>query len=206
MTCPGFQQLLDFVDGRLDQAAADAVSAHLDTRCSQCEADCAWYLQVKLAAASDDSIEPPAWVFKRALRIFDAPRAQTTVARKVSRVVASLVFDSLKHPAPAGARSSGVEGRQMLYRGENYSIDVQVLPSDQSSADLTGQILKEGEAMFESVAGRQLDLLGHGEKTLSTVTNERGEFRIAGVEFGSYDLRVDVNEVSITIVGLPVGQ
>lgn len=206
MTCPGFDQLLDYLDGRLDRAAADAVSAHLCLGCSQCEPESAWYLQVKLVAASDDSIEPPAWVLKRALRVFDAPRVRTSIAGKVGRVVASLVFDSLRQPALAGARSSGAEGRQMLYRGEDYSIDVQVAPSDQTCAELTGQILREGESMFESVAGLQLELICHGGKTVSTVTNDRGEFTIAEVAFGSYDLRVDMNEASITIVGLPVGQ
>ena len=206
MTCPGFQQLLDYIDGRLDRAAADAVSAHLSLGCSQCKADSAWYLQVKLVAASDDSIEPPAWVLKRALRVFDAPRVRTSIAGKVGRVFASLVFDSLGQPALAGARSSGAEGRQLLYRGEDYSIDVHVAPSDQSRAELTGQILREGESMFESVAGLELELIRDGGETLSAVTNERGEFTIAGVDFGSYDLRVDVNEASITIVGLPVGE
>lgn len=206
MTCPGFQQLLDYVDGRLDRAAADAVSAHLSLGCNQCEAGSAWYLQVKLVAASDNSIEPPAWVLKRALRVFDAPRVRTSMAGKVGRVVASLVFDSLGQPALAGARSSGAEGRQLLYRGEDYSIDVHVSPSDQSRAELTGQILREGESMFESVSGLQLDLIRHGGKTVSTVTNGRGEFTIGGVDFGSYDLRVDVNEATITIVGLPIEQ
>lgn len=205
MTCPGFHHLLDYLDGRLDRAAADAVSAHLVLGCSQCDGDREWYQQVKLIASSDDSIEPPSWVLKRALRVFDTPRERISLAGRVGRVVAALVFDSLRQPAIAGARSSGVEGRQLLYRAEDYSIDVQVAPVDQGSAELTGQILREGEAMFESVGGLRLDLINEGRKTFTAVTNERGEFSIAGVDFGSYDLQVDVNEASITIVGLPIG-
>lgn len=206
MTCPGFQQLLDYHDGRLDRAAADAISAHLASGCSQCEADRAWYQQVELVAATDDSIEPPSWVLKRALRVFDTQPARTGIAERVGRVIASLVFDSLRQPAVAGARSSGVDDRQLLYRAEDYSIDVQVAPADQRTAELTGQILREGELMFESVAGLQLDLIDDGGKILSAVTNERGEFAIPGVDFGSYDLQVDVKEASITIVGLPIGE
>ena len=205
MTCPGFQQILDYLDGRLDRAAADVVSAHLALGCSQCDGDREWYQQVKLIASSDDSIEPPPWVLKRALRVFDTPRVRMSLAGRVGRVVAALVFDSLRQPAIAGARSSGVEGRQLLYRAEDYSIDVQVAPMDQGSAELTGQILREGEAMFESVGGLRLDLINEGRKTFTAVTNERGEFTIAEVNFGSYDLQVDVNEASITIVGLPIG-
>jgi hypothetical protein len=205
MTCPGFQQLLDYLDGLLDRSASDAVSAHLASGCNQCEGDREWYQQVKLIASSDDSIEPPVWVLKRALRIFDTPPERSSLAGRVGRVVASLVFDNLRQPAIAGARSSGVESRQLLYKAEDYSIDVQVALVDRQSAELTGQILREGESMFESVAGLRLDLIDEGKKTVSAVTNERGEFAIGGVEFGSYELQVDVKGASITIVGLPVG-
>src|SRR6266850_100800 len=183
MTCPGFQHLLDYLDGRLDRAAADAVSAHLAFGCSQCDGDREWYQQVKLIASSDDSIEPPSWVLKRALRVFDTPRERMSLAGRAGRVVAALVFDSLRQPAIAGARSSGFEGRQLLYRAEVYSIDVQVAPVDQGSAELTGQILREGEAMFESVGGLRLDLIDEGREAFTAVTNERGEFTIAGVDF-----------------------
>ena len=206
MTCPGFEQLLDYLDGRLDGAAAQSAATHLALGCRPCDVDRSWYQQVRLVAASDDSIEPPHWVMKRAVRLFNAPLVRTNIGARVGRVVASLVFDSLRRPALAGVRSSGVEGRQLLYRAVDYSIDVQVAASDQSRAELTGQILREGELMFESVAGLQLDLMRNGGTILSTVTNERGEFAIPAIDFGSYDLRVDVNEASITIVGLPIAE
>ena len=202
MTCPGFEQLIDYLDGRLDRGAVESVATHLARDCGRCESDRSWYQQVKLVAASDDSIEPPLWVLKRAVRLFNAP-ARASIGALVGRVVASLVFDSLR-PALAGVRSGGVEGRQLLYRAGDYSIDLQVAASDQMRGELTGQILCEGELMFESVAGIQLDLIRSGGTILSTMTNHRGEFTIQSIEFGSYDLRVDINEASITIVGLPV--
>jgi hypothetical protein len=161
---------------------------------------------VKLVAASDDSVEPPPWVVKRALRLFTAPPASLSIGDRVSAVVASLVFDSFSRPAVAGARSSGVEGRQLLYRAQDYSIDLQVAASGAMRAELNGQILREGELMFESVTGLQLDLMLNGGTVLSTITNDRGEFTIPAVEAGSYDLRVDAYEASITIVGLPIAE
>jgi hypothetical protein len=164
----------------------------------------AWYEQVKLFTASDDSVEPPNWVLKRALRFFDLPRVRMNLAARVGRVVASLVFDSLHRPAVAGARAVGTEGRQLMYRANDYSIDVQVAPSDQDHPALTGQILREGELTFDSVSGLHLHLIRDGGTLLTTLTNERGEFAIPRVEAGRYDLRVDVNEASITIVELPI--
>jgi hypothetical protein len=205
MTCPGFDQLLDYVDDRLDRTATEAIAGHLRAGCRECSRDLAWYQQLKQVAASDDSIEPPPWVLKRALRLFNAPRVRMNIAQ-VGRVVASLVFDSLRGPAVAGARSGGVEARQLMYRAADYSIDVQIAASDRQRAALTGQILREGELTFESVAGLPLDLMRSGGSTFSTVTNDRGEFTITAVEFGSYDLRVDLNNASITIVGLPISE
>ena len=205
MTCPGFAQLLDYLDGRPSRLAG-SVSSHLAAGCSRCDTDRSWYQQVKVVAASDDSVEPPPWVLKRALRLFAVPPSSIGIGARVRAVVASLIFDSFSRPAVAGARSSGVEGRQLLYRAQDYSIDVQVAASDEKLAELNGQILREGELMFESVTGLQLDLMVNGGTVLSTVTNDRGEFTIPAVEFGSYDLRVDAYEASITIVGLPIAE
>ena len=204
MNCTGFEQLVDYLDGRLAPDAAQSVAVHLGGSCAKCTADSAWYQQVKLVAASDDSVEPPAWILKRAIRIFDSQAARTSLPRRATRLIASLLFDSLERPVLAGARSSRLEGRQLLYQAEYYSIDLQVALLDQTRAELTGQILREGELMFQSVAGLQLDLMRDGDSILSTVTNERGEFRVETIELGSYDLRVDAQEASITIVGLPI--
>ena len=205
MTCPGFAQLLDYLDGRPNRLGG-SVSSHLAAGCSRCDADRSWYQQVKVVAASDDCAEPPPWVLKRALRLFGAPPALISIGARVRAVVAYLVFDSFSRPAVAGARSSGVDARQLLYRAQDYSIDVHVAASDEKLAELNGQILREGELMFESVTGLQLDLMVNGGTVLSTVTNDRGEFTIPAVEFGSYDLRVDAYEASITIVGLPIAE
>jgi len=206
MICPGFEQLLDYVDDRLDRSATEAIAGHLQSGCRGCSRDLAWYQQLKQVAASDDSIEPPPWVLKRALRLFNAPRVRTNIAAQVGRLVASLVYDSLRGPAVAGARSGGVEARQLMYRAADYSIDVQIDASDRQRAALTGQILREGELTFESVAGLPLDLMQSGGSSFSTVTNDRGEFTIPAVEFGSYDLRVVLYNASITIVGLPISE
>jgi hypothetical protein len=205
MNCPGLEQLLDYLDGRTGGTTAQSVASHLTRGCRQCDGDQEWYQQVRLIAATDDSIEPPPWVLKRALRLFNAVRVRTSIGARVGGVVASLVFDSSSRPALAGARSGGVEGRQLMYRADEYSIDLQIVESDITSTEVTGQILREGEFLFESVAGLQLALMRDDGTILSTVTNRRGEFTISAIDFGSYDLRVDLNEASITIVGLPIG-
>jgi hypothetical protein len=120
--------------------------------------------------------------------------------------VASLVFDSLDRRALAGTRSTESANRQLLYRAGEYSIDLQVAGAAQSRAELIGQVLREGEVAFDSVAGLKLELAAEGKPSRSTVTDQMGEFALSSIEFGVYDLRIEMPEGSVTIPGLPIDQ
>jgi len=201
MKCPGFEKLTDYIDSRDDSIARDSFAPHIAS-CSACQADVTWYATISSICASDDTIVPPNWVLNRALKLFEAASARAGLAERVGRVVARLLFDSGVQPTLAGARSSGIDARQMLFQAEDFSIDLQVEHGEPAHAGLTGQILREGEGMFESVAERRLTLLSNGRNVVSTTTNSRGEFTIQTVECGSYDLEIDISDLSITIVGL----
>jgi hypothetical protein len=200
MKCPSFERLIDLLDGRLTGDADEPIRTHVAAGCYQCDRSRAFYESVRGIAASDDTTEPPLWVLKRALRIFDRSQGHRAIGYRAGRLVASLVFDSLRTTVFAGARSTAAENHQLLYRAEDYSIDLQITSINQNRADVTGQLLREGELMFESVAGLALALTCDGKTERSTVTNERGEFAINAVDCGYYDLQI----ANITIVGLPV--
>jgi len=206
MKCPGLESLIDYAEGRLALQAAGAVKTHLDG-CHKCDADRRWYETTLAIASSDNSLAPPTWVLKRAFRIFEEGFTGKGVVGKLvakaRRLIAELVFDSGVQAAMAGARSSGPDPRQMLYRAAEYSIDIQLAALDQKCVGISGQLLREGELMFESVAGRRLSLV-RGGTVFSTVTNDRGEFKIHAIDSGSYDLEIDTHDVNITIVGLSV--
>lgn len=206
MRCPSFERLIDYLDNQLDSAEAERLAAHLSAGCPQCAETCDWYERVRAIASGDESIEPPLWVFKRAVRIFENKPTRPRFVERIGQVVASLIFDSLAQPAIAGVRSTETTNRQLLYRAGDYSIDLQVAPAENLCADLTGQILKEGELAFESVSGLQLEISRRGEPVFSTMTDDLGEFRIDGVDYGLYDLRIDVEDGSITVSGLPLAQ
>src|ERR1051325_5970952 len=204
MRCPGFERLLDYLDGRLPAEEANGVATHLAAGCARCAANRAWYEQTRAIAASDDLAEPPAWVTKRALRIFETQRPR--LVERLGQAIAALVFDSLARPMVAGGRSTATTNRQLLYSAGNYSIDLQIAPSSRSKADLVGQILREGEASFESVANLQLELSGESRKQIKTSTNGMGEFIVSGIEQGLYDLKVETSEGTVLAFGVPVIQ
>lgn len=204
MKCPGFERLIDHLDGRLTGTEADRLSAHLTAGCHTCAETRNWYENLKVVVAADDSCEPPPWVLKRAIRMFEAERARPRLVERVGQKIAALLFDSLTRPAIAGVRSTETANRQLLYRAGDYSIDLQVAPSDQSRADLIGQVLKEGETAFQSVAGLALSLSREDETVCSAVTNEMGEFKIKAIQQGNYDLNVVTSEGLISVQGLPL--
>jgi len=65
-----FENLIDWVDERLDRETHRAVATHLASRCPLCEADLSWIRRVIETARSDDAIEPPADVVARAKAIY----------------------------------------------------------------------------------------------------------------------------------------
>jgi hypothetical protein len=206
MKCPSFERLIDYLDNQLDRGEADRLAAHLSAGCPQCAQTRDWYGRVRVIAAGDESTEPPQWVFKRAVRIFEGQQNRPRLVERIGQAVASLIFDSLARPAIADVRSTETTNRQLLYRAGDYSIDLQVAPAEHLRSDLVGQILKEGEAAFESVSGLRLEITRKGEPIFSTVTGDLGEFKISGVDYGVYDLRIDLGNRSITVPGLPLVQ
>lgn len=205
MNCPSFEQLVDFLDQRLDETEAEAVATHI-TGCSACASVTGWYERVRLITASDVSIAPPSWVLKRAVRIFDTKKLRQTpgLTERIGQAIASLVFDSFARPALAGVRSTETANRQLLYRAGDYSVDLQIAPSERSTLDLIGQVLKEGEPSFESVSGLKLDIARSGGVVFSAITDEMGEFKVSEIEPGVYDLRVQLPEGSITLPDIPM--
>jgi hypothetical protein len=207
MKCPDFDDLVSFSENQLDGPATDRVRVHL-SECSNCVGAIQWYEGIRSLTAEDDSVSPPGWVMKRALRVFEDRTHRGELVEglvgAVGRGLARLVFDSGLQPATPGVRSASAEARQLLYRAGEFSVDLQVAAIDQARSGLTGQILREGELEFESVGGLALTLAQEGGTVHSTVTNNRGEFSIASVESGSYDLGIKGSELDITIVGLSI--
>jgi hypothetical protein len=203
MRCPSFEKLIDYIDNRLAEPDRAKVAEHLATGCGSCAENRDWYERVRLTASTDDSVAPPSWVLKRAVRIFEAAE-RPRISERIKQVIASLVFDSFARPSLAGVRSSETVNRQLLYRAGEYNIDLQIASFASTSTELMGQILREGDANFESVSGLTIEVAREKEKVLSTVTDEMGEFRINGLESGVYELRIELSEGNITVPALPL--
>jgi hypothetical protein len=204
LQCPVFQELIDFEDGRLEPEAAGQVKRHLASGCVKCAADRSWYQRLRSLARSDSRFSPPIRARNRAIRLFQDEREKPSSGGSNLYEIALLAYDSLRDRPPGGARSSEASERQLVYSAGGYSIDLQIGWREGAGADVIGQILQEGGRGFASVAGLLVDLLKLEEAVWSTVTNDVGEFRMIGVDFGEYELTIDTQEKQVRIPTLPI--
>ena len=204
MRCPSFERLIDYLDGKSTAAVASDVRQHLEGGCPNCTSIRQWYEKILTVSSSDDSVEPPPWVLKRAFRIFDAEKSKPKLIERLGRAVAELVFDSMALPVIEGVRATETSSRQLLYEVGAYSIDLHISHSDSQHADLTGQVLREGEVSFESVAMRALTLTRGSTQVLETATNAMGEFAVNQLDAAEYGLLVEVAEGTLVVDKLPL--
>jgi hypothetical protein len=202
--CPSFERLVDYLDGRLGDAEARGVASHLAGDCPRCTEDSDWYRRLCLTTSTDQSSAPPPWVLRRAFKIFESHHAVPGLLERLREAVASLVFDSFARPAQAGVRSTDSAARQLLYKSGEFSIDLQVVPSERSRMSLLGQILREGELAFESVGQLELELIQDGATIRSVSSSGIGEFAFADVEPGLFDLAIRFDGRTIVVPDIPV--
>jgi hypothetical protein len=147
---------------------------HLDSGCQRCARAVRLWSVVSNFAAQESSYEPPADVVRQLadrFRLQRPPRLRERVAR-----AATLLFDSLRQPLPAGVRASAPGPRHMLFRAGRYVVKLRLEPQPGGGRTaIVGQIVDEQEPglSLHDVAV----LAQHGKKTLDrTFTNELGEF------------------------------
>jgi hypothetical protein len=204
MTCPGFERLLDYLDGRLAGQVAQVVAAHLGGGCKRCAENREWLERVRAIAASDDRSAPPLWVLKRAHRLFDSKTVRAGALDRLGRLVAALIFDSLTPAAIYGVRLAQSGNRQLVYHADRYSVDLQIASANPSAANLIGQVLRQGEAGFQSAARLSLELIRDNQIVGSTTTSAVGQFTFNGIEWGEYDLQIEAHGAAIIIAQLPI--
>jgi len=207
MQCPPFEALIDFADKQLATDAASGVDAHLKSGCTSCQGAVSWYASFAATAAADDSVEPPAWVTRKALALFVQRQKEGVVARAV-RLVATLVFDSMSS-APAvglaGARSAAAGSRQLLFSAPPFDIDLLVATSDApGSVSVTGQILATDSADLAIVSGLDVEILQDGTAVATAVTSTFGEFAVESLAPGTYDVRVGDASREIVLDAAPI--
>jgi hypothetical protein len=169
------EEWIDFVNQVNSPKQQEAMKKHLGTSCRQCMGTVALWQKLHNTAAMEAMYQPPEADVRIAKAAFAAAGGAARRNEKSSFV--EVMFDSFLQPLLAGARSSGVGTRQMLYRADPYQIDIQIESRPEGNRlAVTGQLL---DVSSPGVVGRdvKITLSNHRGNVIHTVTNQFGEFR-----------------------------
>src|SRR4029077_10997981 len=108
------EEWIDFVNLVNSPKQQEAMKKHLGTGCKRCIETVALWQKVHNTAALEATYQPPATNVRIAKAAFAAAGGATRSKEKSTFL--EVLFDSFLQPMVAGARSSGLGSRQMLYR------------------------------------------------------------------------------------------
>lgn len=169
------EEWIDYANQVSSPRQREPMKKHLSTCCKRCMETVSLWQKVHNAGAVEASYQPPAADVRVAKAAFATARQARYRTEKNSLV--AVLFDSFLQPIVAGARSSGLGTRQMLYRADPYQIDIQIEAKPEGNRlTVTGQLL---DISSPGVVGRdvKITLSNHRGNVNHTVTNEFGEFR-----------------------------
>ena len=169
------EEWIDFANEAVAGGRRQEMEKHLEEGCSRCKKIASLWQKVRQTAKSASESQLP----ENAVRIAKAGFAGVWLQGKPAKApgLVELLFDSFLQPLAQGARSSGSEIRQMLYRADPYQVDVHIEATPGANKLVVmGQLL---DLRNPDVPGRGVpvtisNLRGH---VVQTVTNEFGEFR-----------------------------
>jgi hypothetical protein len=102
------------------------------------------------------------------------------------RVTPQLVYDTRDRPLAAGVRSVGGPARRLLFAVEDTELVIQMTPErSPGRIRLMGQVLDNGMP----IGGASVHLTGPTGPRVKT-TDDEGQFRVADVQRGSYQLEI----------------
>jgi hypothetical protein len=182
------EQWIDFARDVVGAPDKVAMQKHLDSGCKQCSKSLELWKHVHQAASHERAIEPPESAVRAMKGTFAirGPRPE----RRASRSMANLLFDSALSPAHVGVRSTGSNGRQLLFGVGTYRIDLRMEPQlDTDKVSVVGQVLHSSDPC-EGLGALPVALVKGRKVVAETVTSQFGEFNLECDLDGRFQLRV----------------
>jgi len=169
-----FPDWTDFTRGLLPDLQRQRMQRHLDD-CEDCRHTAGLLDRLVTACRGMHSAEPSETVMARARGIFPTP---ATTPKRLARLVATLVYDSLLAPQPVGLRTGVEVAWQSAYQAGDYALDLRIEPEARGSrVALVGQLSLPAvpESLVENVpvfvyAGKRI--------VAQTFSNRFGEFQM----------------------------
>ncbi|MGA8270411.1 MAG: carboxypeptidase-like regulatory domain-containing protein [Candidatus Sulfotelmatobacter sp.] len=169
------QAWADFARGFSEAGKAPNIQTHLAASCLECKAVEGFWRRMQTMALAEAAYAPPEDLVRLVKLEFAAK--QETRSEKWS--LASLLFDSIAQPLPAGVRSGDASVRQVVYEAEGLTVDLRfdrIVPS--GGVSVVGQLL-DNRVPRELLTGASIVVLTEdGDLVATTLTNGSGEFQL----------------------------
>ena len=165
----------DFVRGVGTLESAKQIDLHLTDHCSPCIASFALWQQLRSQAGREAQYTAPEDLVRLAKLQFTAVRSRQPEAW----AIASLVFDSLMQPLPAGIRGGAINARQVIYEAEGLTVDMRFERSQKSNTiAVAGQVLDRDSPLCWLRNAAIVLLTEKGQMITKTEANDYGEFQL----------------------------
>ena len=199
-----FSELLDWLEGRLPPDQAHALAERLETADAATQADLEWLRLFQQTRQSVRFATPPPGVRETLKQRFAAYAEARQPPGLFQRWLATLTFDSRAQPAAAGLRSAqrADQGpqRQLIYTTEAAEIALTIQPGlPDKNFIVSGQIFPAGDIPAHTFS---IQLLHDVQEVGLAAADELGEFTIADLPAGEYEMVVSAGQYEVVISSL----
>lgn len=197
-----FEQLVDWVEGRLSVSEAQAVEDQMALANETVQAQVRWLRALMSLRGVVMLAAPPAQVRATLTERFAQFTRQQAQPGFWQRLIAILTFDSALQPTLAGVRAGEASGaRQFVFSVEpaDVVLNLQPHPGEQK-IDLLGQILPNNAATPLQTFAVQLQ---QGDQEIAiAMSDELGEFVFTALSPGNYELVLSADNLEIDVPSL----
>jgi hypothetical protein len=194
-----FEQLIDWVEGRLSPGEAEALATKVGASGQEVQAQVRWLRSFMQLSDAIVLTAPPVSVrAELAKRFVDSANARRQPG-VFQRIAAALSFDSTQLPVMAGVRAgdSG-QTREMVFATEPLDVALTIHPHEKDPYfNLLGQILPNDAAIIPDMFAVQL--VRDGNEMTIIMADEMGEFGFTTVASGDYWLVVSSDTLEVTL-------
>ncbi len=199
-------QWCDFIRGLADPAIEQEMRACLESGAPQARRQVELLGLVASVGRTDLAMAIPEYAVRgaKAIGSLRRPHQVPTFADTILRYLPfSITFDSQHQPAPVGTRDIQSANRQLIFRAEDFTVDVQLEhETDPSSTVVVGQLLRCGDAP-RPVPEIPVFVVSGDQLVGRSLTGRFGEFQAEGLPRDELDLCLIVGQKEC--LKLPLG-
>jgi len=199
-------QWCDFVRGVTDPATEQAMRDHLESGASQARRQVELLRRVASVGRHDLALAIPDYAVRGAKAIGSLRRQHQvpTLTDAILRYLPfSITFDSQHQPAPVGTRDIQSANRQLIFKAEDFTVDVQLEhESDPPTTVVVGQLLR-CRGTTRPVPEVPVFVVSGDRIVGRSLTGRFGEFQAEGLPRDALDLCLVVAETKC--LKLPLG-